>query len=230
MVLTSCSQADPAVFRPGFGDHGSASVGDADVGDATTDATTNGHDGGSEAAIASDAPSSDAPSDAVVHMDAMTDAHDAGDAGDAAVMTNAFTGAPAYVATTGTSTLNASHNFPNNVPTTNPAGQACLSCHKLGGAGVEFTIGGTVYKDVAGTIPAPQVQMSVRDNAGVTRSVYTDANGNFFVLKADAGALTPPAQPGVRDAANTRLMSGAIADGNCNNCHKNGGQTPINVP
>ncbi len=231
LVLTACSQADPTVFRPGFGERGSASITDAGESDGTAGGMT-AHDGG-DATTASDAPTAtDAPTDVVAHADAMHEGGggDGGGNGEGGMMANAFTNAPAYIATTGPSTLNAAHNFPNSVPITNPVGQACFSCHTLGGAGVEFTIGGTVYKDIAATIPAPQVQVAVRDNAGVTRTTYTDANGNFYILKADAGAMTPPAHPGVRDAANTRLMTGAIADGNCNNCHKTGGQTPINVP
>jgi hypothetical protein len=70
----------------------------------------------------------------------------------------------------------------------------------------------------------------MRDNASKTASTYTDVNGNFFVLKGDAGALLSPAHPGVRDATYASLMTGAINSGNCNNCHKTGGQTPINVP
>lgn len=215
----ACSDAQPPPYRPGFGARGNAAVADDASAGGAMDASTSGDAG------AMDAGASDAP---VAHE--AGDASDAGHAGDAdAAIANAFTGAPAYVATTGTSTLNAAHNFGGANPT-NPAGQACLNCHVTGGAGVAFLMGGTVWKDVGATIPAPQVEVALRDGAGVTRTAYTDANGNFFLLASGAGTLATPALGGVRDATSTRLMVGAVNAANCNDCHKAGGQTPINVP
>jgi Flp pilus assembly protein TadG len=226
LLLVGCGQADPTVFRPGFGDHGNALVVDGGSVDASADVTPTSN-GGDASAANDSAQAGDAPEEAHV---APREAGDGTDASDAAMTANAFTGAPAYTPTTGTTTLNAAHNFAGNTPTTNPAGQPCLTCHAVGGPGVEFMIGGTVWKDPGATTPAPQVEVATRDNGGISRSAYTDAYGNFFVLKADAGTFAPPVHPGVRDATNTRLMVGAIDDGSCNNCHKTGGQTPINVP
>ena len=222
-LAAACGTPDPTQFRPGFGERvtsggdGDASMGGGAGDDASSmtpppgnDAGAPPHDGGTGA---TDAPSEGA-SDAAMLVDAGT---------------NAFTGAPPYAPTTGPSTLNASHNFPNATPTTNPAGQACMTCHGAAGPGGEFRIGGTVWKDTAGTLPAPQVQVGVRDKAGVVFDAYTDANGNFYVPKLDAGTLTSPAYSGVRNAQSTRFMVGAINNGNCNGCHRTGGQTPLNL-
>jgi hypothetical protein len=139
---------------------------------------------------------------------------------DAAVVapTGAFAGAPAYVATTGPSTIKGAHSaFPGN----NPAKQACLGCHS-------FTAAGSVFLDAAGTMPASGVEMRFVDANGAAHSAYTDVNGNFYL---NAGALAGPAKVGVRNATSTHLMAGGITSGNCNSsgCH-GGAQGWIHLP
>jgi len=167
----------------------------------------------------------DAGADAIA--DAATDAA-AKDAGTVAPPT-AFTGAGAYVATTGPSTLKGAH--PNGG---NPAKVDCLSsgCHGAGGAGPRFAAGGTVFTSAAATTPAAQVEVRLRDTAGKAVSAYTDANGNFFVRAADAAALVFPVQAGARNTATTRAMSASIANGACNGaaCHGSAATESIHVP
>jgi len=232
-VAAGCSTPDPTVFRPGFGQNGQQGSIEVDAGGGSSDASTTADSG----VRATNDASSDGPIEGS-HEGGAHDgggeggAHDGGGEGgveagiDAGI--NAFSGAPAYVATTGPTTLNGSHNFAGGDPA-NPAGHACLDCHVTGGAAIPFAFGGTVWKDVGATQPAPQVQVALRDNNGRTFAVYTDGAGNFFAYASQVGTLAPPELTGVRTATTTRLMTGTITSGNCNGCHKNGGQTPINL-
>jgi hypothetical protein len=138
--------------------------------------------------------------------------------------TNAFTGAPAYVATTGTTSIRGAHNqFANQ----NPAKQNCITCHD------EFFAAGTVYKDAAGTTPAAQVEVRVRSANGNAVRAYTDAVGNFFITNsaASGAGVTLPALVGARDATVVRPMISTISSGACNTaaCHA-GAQGWVHVP
>jgi hypothetical protein len=171
-----------------------------------------------------------APAAAEAGADAAADAADGGakDAGNVTPAT-AFTGAGAYVATSGPSTIKGAH--PNGG---NPAKVDCLSsgCHGAGGAGPRFAAGGTVFTSAAGTTPAAQVEVRLRDGAGKAVSAYTDAFGNFFVRAADAAAVVFPVQAGARNTASTRAMSASIANGACNSaaCHGSAATGFIHVP
>ena len=139
--------------------------------------------------------------------------------------TNAFTGAGAYVAQNGPSTIKGDHGADGN-----PAKRDCLGagCHGASGEGPRFIAGGTVYKDKAGTMPAAQIEVRLRDNNGGSLIAHTDANGNFFFRGA---GVTLPAATGVRDNTTTTLMAGAISSGACNSaaCH-GGAQGWIHIP
>lgn len=140
----------------------------------------------------------------------------------------AFTGAPAYVATTGPSTLNAGHSKFN--AQNDPAGRPCLNCHGAGGGAAQFTFAGTVFKDAAGTMPAAQIEIRLRDANGKGLSAYSDANGNFFLPLNPNGDLAFPVHAGGRDANTKKLMNATTTNGNCNGCHKPGAQGHIVVP
>jgi hypothetical protein len=145
---------------------------------------------------------------------------------------DAFTGAPAYVSKVGSS--------PHN------AGKSCLSsgCHGGGGGDASpFLIGGTVYKDYKGTVPAPGVEIRVKDMAGNTVSVYSGTNGNFYINSSGSG-ITLPAIVGARDGTTSRpmitnLTSAAMGSCASAGCHILGGTDggpvsgayyPIHVP
>ncbi len=153
---------------------------------------------------------------------------------------NAFTGAPPYTTViAGGDTLNANHNFAGATPTTNPINQACLDCHGPGGgASTKFAFGGSVFKDMAGTIPAPSVEVRVRDTAGNAMVTHTDVNGNFYAAVATGGPqpITANSLGGARDnAGNLGAMSvpfTAATDGSCGGggtCH-GGTAGKIHVP
>lgn len=157
------------------------------------------------------------------------DGADAGGGVDSGGVTpsNAFTGANAYVAQNGPSTIKGDHGGDGN-----PAKKSCLDgqCHGQGGEGPRFIAGGTVFSDLAGTMPAAQIEVRIRDAAGNASLARTDTNGNFFV-RASNGNVTFPAQTAARDATNTRPMVASIANGDCNSssCH-GGAQGFIHVP
>jgi hypothetical protein len=81
-----------------------------------------------------------------------------------------------------------------------------------------------------GTVPAPGVEVRIRDSAGATSSTHTDLDGNFLIRgsqrTADGGSA-PYAYPvfvGARNATSTRLMATALTttmNGGCAaaSCH-----------
>jgi hypothetical protein len=147
------------------------------------------------------------------------------------VTTDAFTGAPAF-----TSMIGSSAHKP---------GESCMQsgCHgpAAGAQETPFLIGGTVYKDYKGTIPAPGVEVRVRDMAGNAVSVYSGMNGNFYIHLSNSTVMLP-AVVGVRDGTTTRPMVTVLTPttgmGSCASagCHVVGGSPatgayyPIHVP
>jgi hypothetical protein len=111
-------------------------------------------------------------------------------------------------------------------------------CHGAGADAGGFLIGGTVYADYAGTIPAPGVEIRVRDMAGKAVSVYSGQNGNFFI--GLGAGISFPAIVGARDGMTTRPMVTVLTGtmGSCASagCHIVGGTPttgayyPIHVP
>jgi hypothetical protein len=100
----------------------------------------------------------------------------------------------------------------------------------VGGEGPTFVAGGTVFKDLAATMPAAQVEVRIRDASGNARLAHTDVNGNFF-FSAVNNTVAFPMHTGARDATNTRLMSATISNGDCNSSSCHGGvQGFIHVP
>lgn len=136
---------------------------------------------------------------------------------------NAFTGAPAYAAALGRTTSNRNH--------ANPAGRACLECHRSGGSAPNWFAAGTVYSNVANKTPAARVEVRFRAASGAAKSVYTDALGNFYLPALEAEGLAFPLQVGARDGTTVRLMSAGLIQGNCasSNCH-GGAPGPIHLP
>lgn len=222
LVAAACSAGSESELLGGAAARRNHPVGegtatDTSATEATTDASTD---------LDGDVPESTSATDGGADADAAGDAA-AKDA--SAPPPTAFTGAAAYAATNGPSTLKGEH--PNGG---NPAKVDCLTsnCHGAGGSGPRFAAGGTVFTSAAGTTPAAQVEVRLRDAAGNAVSAYTDASGNFFVRAAAAAALTFPVQTGARNTATTRAMSATIANGACNSaaCHGSAATGFIHVP
>jgi hypothetical protein len=134
-------------------------------------------------------------------------------AGEGASFQDPFSGAPPFSTQMGTD----SHN----------AGHSCIeaACHGSVAAAESFLIGGTVYADYKGTMPAAGVEVRVADSAGHTISTYSGPEGNFYITSASAGNVTFPAVVGARTANSTRPMitTLTVSMGSC-------GQTPCHVP
>lgn len=155
--------------------------------------------------------------------------NDAGEQGDTATTpsggSGVFADAGAYVPTLGPSARNARHTT-----NPNPAGTPCLSCHGgQKGNVVQFLFAGTVWTSPSATTPTPMAEVRVVQSNGVGLAAYSDADGNFFFPRGQNGPLSAPAAAGVRDAKGEAPMSNVFNDGDCNSCHRQGGQAPVNL-
>jgi hypothetical protein len=126
--------------------------------------------------------------------------------------------------------------------TAHNAGLSCMQsgCHG-GSEAPPFLIGGTVYKDYAGTTPYPGVEVRVLDSNGNSATTTTGSNGTFYI-RAGQGGVAFPAIVGARDATTTRPMvttlTGSMGSCSQDGCHvADGGPTsntgnyyPIHVP
>jgi hypothetical protein len=79
-------------------------------------------------------------------------------------------------------------------------------------------------------MPAPMVEVRVRDAAGNAASAYTDQDGNFY-LPSGSGSVKLPANVGIRDGVTTKTMSATISNGSCasSSCHVAGKQGVIHL-
>lgn len=139
---------------------------------------------------------------------------------------NPFTGAPAYVNTLGASARKTQHPFTND----NPAGRACFNCHGDNGSAPAMAFGGTVYTTAAGGAGSARVEVRVKDKDGKAISAWSDADGNFYFFVNPNGDLNLPGHAGIRNAKGSKVMSGTIADGNCNGCHNANGAGRLVAP
>lgn len=101
-------------------------------------------------------------------------------------------------------------------------GAACNACHQVMG-GPNLAIAGTVYPtanepdDCNGSVPAPELTVTVTDAKGRVLTIPANAAGNFSIARA--GKLTPPFRASVTDGTKTRAMKGTVTSGDCNSCH-----------
>jgi hypothetical protein len=116
-------------------------------------------------------------------------------------------------------------------------GMSCITagCHldgQLGTGAPAYSYAGTVYKDVAGTIPYPGATIFVKLGATEKKVIAAD-NGNFWMVPGVAGLDAPTnamtATTKGSACPNSPPMVGALvqAGGNCNNCHRTGGTTAV---
>jgi len=136
-----------------------------------------------------------------------------------------FTGAPAYVPQSPPpSILTWKHLFKTGKVQT---GLDCNECHdgSMGEAPL-LAFGGTIYYDGT-TQTVPGAEIRVIDAAGVATSVYSDADGNFWLL-GDPKAYKWAATTGVRDAKNAVSMADSFSDAGCNKaaCHDGSASAP----
>lgn len=144
------------------------------------------------------------------------------DAAGPTTFTDPFAGAPAYAAP---SNLTPSPGPNHNV------GKSCMDCH--GKNETAFLLGGTIYKDYAGSTPAAGVEIRVVDTNGHAASTYSNSDGNFFI-KSGGSTVALPAVVGARDGTTARPMitqlTGAMGSCGQASCHSNGGYGPLHLP
>jgi hypothetical protein len=104
------------------------------------------------------------------------------------------------------------------------AGKACLNCHN-GGTAIQWALAGTLYDTVSGTAAISGASIIVKDAAGRTVKLVTQANGNFYTSDT---TLKFPLQVSASKCPNTSAMGSSTSSGNCNNCHASGNR--IHLP
>jgi len=108
----------------------------------------------------------------------------------------------------------------------NPNQDCQQGCHDHG-----FTLSGTISTTTAGGTPVVGASITVKDSAGVTFDVVSQANGNFYT----SHAVTFPVTVIASSCPDVQPMSATIAAGNggCNKsgCHTAGtGTGAIHLP
>jgi len=110
----------------------------------------------------------------------------------------------------------------HNTNDSHRSGQACLSCHNVGGSNeYQFRLAGTVYNLTETTVyPNTTIHLYTSANSAGTlvATVEVDALGNFYTTQSiDWG--NNGLYPVVESSQGTRSMSTPTSDGNCNGCH-----------
>ena len=85
-------------------------------------------------------------------------------------------------------------------------GDDCLGCHSGGGEAKAWT--------VAGTMGHQGSAVTISDAKGWSFTIRANQAGNFYSAEAMAFPL--------RVAVDGAVMSAAVSDGSCNNCHGHG--------
>lgn len=102
-------------------------------------------------------------------------------------------------------------------------GADCLACHSEGSGEREaapWSVGGTVFADLAGTAGVKDAIVRVTDATGHTVELRSGTSGNFY----SAGALTAPFTVEVEYDGQVKAMGGEAPTGACNSCHKCDGE------
>jgi hypothetical protein len=92
-----------------------------------------------------------------------------------------------------------------------------------------FALGGTVFADADGSLPAAAVEVRLLDARGVAHSTFSDDDGNFWLTRAEDDGVAPFTL-GIRDANRARFMPIAAPALDCNGaaCH-GGAVAPIHL-
>ncbi len=102
-------------------------------------------------------------------------------------------------------------------------GLACIGCHRMRGDAPNFAIAGTAYPtgheydDCYGSA-ARNATVTIIDANSVSRTFTVNGAGNFSG-SASGGWPVFPIRAQITFNGRTRVMSGAVASGDCNTCH-----------
>lgn len=98
-------------------------------------------------------------------------------------------------------------------------GQACMQCHKAGGSGPQFTLGGTLFDGLNSSTGVDGATLRIVDANGTEVALHSALNGNFYTTQS----LTFPLTVSGSSCPNTQKMFSAVnengADCNSAGCH-----------
>jgi hypothetical protein len=105
-------------------------------------------------------------------------------------------------------------------------GQACLSCHKSGGAASSriFTAAGSLYSTATGGSAVSGATITITDANNQKVTIVTGSDGNFYTTTSIAFPATVQASK----CPDTQLMTDSLSTGDCNSCH--GSTMRIHLP
>jgi mono/diheme cytochrome c family protein len=95
-------------------------------------------------------------------------------------------------------------------------GEACMNCHRFAIAGTAYPTGHE-YDDCYGR-SSQGATVTVTDKNNVSRTFSVNSSGNFSG-SASGGWPAFPITAKITFGGKTRVMSGAVSNGNCNSCH-----------
>ncbi len=98
-------------------------------------------------------------------------------------------------------------------------GQPCMQCHKAGGTGPQFTLGGTLYDGLNSTTAIDGATLRIVNASGTEVALHSALNGNFYTTQALAFPLTVSGSkcPDIKPMYTP--VSEASADCNAAGCH-----------
>ena len=104
------------------------------------------------------------------------------------------------------------------------AGQPCSTCHGGNGpAEAELSIGGTLYRVRGEKEPLASAGVVVTDARGESRTVRSNAAGNFFLTKSEWSPVFPLRVAIEAEGIRREMVSTIGRDGGCATCHRDSG-------
>ncbi len=98
-------------------------------------------------------------------------------------------------------------------------GQPCMQCHKSGGSGPQFTLGGTLYDGLNSSNAVNGATLRIIDANGTELALHSTLNGNFYTTQS----LTFPLSVSGSSCPDTKKMISPVnangADCNSAGCH-----------
>lgn len=108
-------------------------------------------------------------------------------------------------------------------------GQPCVLCHGGGGPGEpNFSIAGTVYRQIDDERPLQGVQVDLVDSHGRTRRTFTNCAGNFYLTESDWDPRFPVWVTLRHGDIVNEMETPIFRDGSCAACHE-GDPSPTSV-
>jgi hypothetical protein len=108
-------------------------------------------------------------------------------------------------------------------PTHRP-GQPCTTCH--GGSGpadLKLSVAGTIYQVRNSNVPLAGANVTVTDPLGDSRTLVSNAVGNFFIPTSEWDPAFPLTVVIEAGGLKKNMVTSIGRDGACANCHRDAG-------